>query len=89
MHLSAFSLLIAGVCVPTHVHCLHLCEGEARVLCRGEAGASMVAHRLLVQEAKGHQTGISYIVRKRYPRFHVPGRRFHFRCLELQSDQCA
>lgn len=69
--------------------CLHLCEGEARVLRWGEADASMVAHRLLVQGAKGHQTGISYIVRKRYLRFHVLGRRFHFPCPELKSDECA
>lgn len=86
MHLLVFSLLIAGVCVPkpkAHVHALHLCEGEARVLCRGEADASTVARRLLVQGAKGHQTGIGYIVRNRYLRFHVPGRRFHFHRLEL------
>lgn len=42
---------------------VHTCEGEARLLCRGEANTSMVALCLLAQEAKGHETGINYRVR--------------------------
>lgn len=44
--------------------CVHVCEGEARLLCRGEADTSTVALCLLAQEAKGHETGINYIVRE-------------------------
>lgn len=44
--------------------CVLVCEGEARLLCRGEADTSMVALCLLAQEAKGHETGINYIVRE-------------------------
>lgn len=40
-----------------------MCEGEARLLWRGEANTSMVALCLLAQEAKGHETGINYRVR--------------------------
>lgn len=42
------------------ISCAHMCEGEARLLCRGEANTSMVALCLLAQEAKGHETGINY-----------------------------
>lgn len=45
--------------------CVHVCEGEARLLCRGETDTSMVALCPLAQEAKGHETGINYIVRER------------------------
>ena len=40
--------------------CVHVCEGEARLLCRGEADTSTAALCLLAQEAKGHETGINY-----------------------------
>lgn len=43
---------------------VHVCEGEARLLCRGEADTSMVALCLLAKEAKGHETGINYIVKE-------------------------
>lgn len=69
MHPPLFPSLMAGMCIAktksTRVG-LHLCEGEARVLRRGVAGASMEAHRPLVQEAKGHRIGIGYTVRKWY-----------------------
>lgn len=42
---------------------MHTCEGDARLLCRGEVNTSMVALCLLAQEAKGHETGINYRVR--------------------------
>lgn len=42
-----------------------VCEGEARLLCRGEVDTSMVALCPLAQEAKGHITGINYNVRER------------------------
>lgn len=44
------------------VECAHMCEGEARLLCRGETSTSMVALSPLAQEAKGHETGINYRV---------------------------
>lgn len=44
--------------------CVHVCEGEARLLCRGEVDSSMVALCLLAQEAKGHKTGINYMERE-------------------------
>lgn len=55
------------VCTRLHAFmcaCLYVCEGEARLLCRGEVDTSMVALCLLALEAKGHKTGINYIERK-------------------------
>lgn len=59
LHVNVCTKLRAFMC-----GCAHVCEGEARLLCRGEADTSMVALCLLALEAKGHKTGINYIERK-------------------------
>lgn len=59
--------------MPSHLR-VHVCEGEARLLCRGEVDTSMVALCLLAQEAKGHKTGINYMERERRVRRCVCGR---------------
>ncbi len=74
MHVSVGCMCVF-VCVYVHrklvylcvcmCDCVHVCEGEARLLCRGEADTSMVALCLLAWEAKGHKTGINYIARER------------------------
>lgn len=74
MHGDTFSVHLCRlyVCVCIHERnnvcicdCLHASEGDARLLCSGEAGTPMAALCLLAQEAKGHEMGINYIVRER------------------------